>query len=73
MPVLGYYDPKRPLTLATDASPYGIGAVLSHSMPDGTEKPIAYTSWSLNKVGRRYSQLDKEALSVKFGVQRFHQ
>ena len=73
VPVLGHYNPEKPLTLATDASPYGIGAVLSHSTPDGTEKPIAYASRSLNKVERRYSQLDKEALSVKFGVQRFHQ
>ena len=60
VPVLGHYDPEKPLTLATDASPYVIGAVLSHSMPDGIEKPIAYAFQSLNKVKRRYSQLDKE-------------
>ncbi len=67
-PVLEYYDPKKPLTLATDASPYGVGGVLSHVMKDGTEKPIAYASRTLNEVEKRYSQLDKEALSIKFGV-----
>ena len=73
VPILGHYNPEKPLTLATDTLPYGIGAVLSHSMPDRAEKPMAYASRSQNKVERYYSQLDKEALSVKFGVQQFHQ
>ena len=72
-PVLVHYDPTRQLTIATDASPYAVGAVLSHIEDDGTEKPIAYTSRTLNVVEKRYSQLDKEALVIQFGVKRFHQ
>ena len=32
--VLAYYDPKLPLRLVGDASSCGIGAVISHILPD---------------------------------------
>lgn len=69
--VLIKYDPELPLRLATDASPYGIGAVLSHVTKTGEERPIAYASRTLNKAEQNYSQLDKEALSITWGVKKF--
>ena len=70
--LLVHFDPAKPLILACDASQYGIGAVLSHKMDDGHERPIAYVSRTLNPAEKRYSQLDKEALAIVSGVKKFH-
>ncbi|XP_043266601.1 uncharacterized protein K02A2.6-like [Venturia canescens] len=71
--VLVHYNPELPIKLTCDASPVGLGAVLSHVFPNGVERPIAFASRSLSKAERNYSQLDKEALSLIFGVKKFHQ
>lgn len=71
--VLVHYNPNLPLCLAADASAYGVGAVISHICADGEEHPIAYASRTLTPSERKYSQLEKEALSLVYGVQKFHQ
>ncbi|XP_033725336.1 uncharacterized protein K02A2.6-like [Pecten maximus] len=70
--VLTHYDPTLPLRVASNASPKGLGAVLSHVMADGSERPIAYASRSLNEAERNYAQIDKEALGIVWAVKRFH-
>lgn len=70
---LVHFRVDLPLILATDASAYGVGAVLLHRFADGSEKPIAHASKTLNDAQRAYSQVEKEALSIVFGVHKFHQ
>lgn len=69
---LVHYDLNKPLILTCDSSEYGVGAVLSHVMEDGKESPVAMSSRTLSSTERRYSQLDKEATAILFGIQKFH-
>ena len=69
--VLVHFDPNLEICLACDASDYGIGAVLSHRMSDGYEKPIGFVSHTLSEAEKKYSQIEKEALACVVGVQRF--
>ena len=70
--VLVHFDRKLPVILETDASQYGVGAVISHRFPNGDERPIAYASRSLNQAEKNYSQIHKEALAIIFGITKFY-
>ena len=72
--LLVQYNPELPLLIDCDASPHGLGAVLSHRFPDGVEKSICYTSRTLAQAETKYSQVEKEGLAVihVFGLKRFH-
>ena len=70
--VLTLYNQNLPLKLDTDASSTGLGAVLSHITPDGTERPIEYISRTLTAAEKNYSQIDKEATAIVWAVKRFH-
>ena len=68
-----HFDPTLPVGISCDASDVGIGAVLFHRYPDGSERPISNVSKTLTPAQRRYSQVHKEALAVIFGLKKFHQ
>lgn len=69
--LLELYDPDKPIVIATDASPYGVGAILSH-LVNGVEKPVLFVSSTLSPAERNYSQLHREALAIVFGIKKFH-
>jgi len=41
-------------------------------MEDGTERPIAIGSRTLSKAETNYAHLEKEALTIIFGIWKFH-
>jgi len=67
-----HYDPGLPVELSVDASPCGLGTVIMYVYPNGTRRPVAYTSRTLNEREKRYGQIDKEALAIMFGLNRFY-
>ncbi len=54
-----HFDPNLEIVLACDASAYGIRAVLSHKLPDGTEKPVGFVSRTLTDTEKKYSQIER--------------
>lgn len=59
--LLVHYDNKKPLVLVCDASPCELGAASSTVLKDGSEKPIAFTSWTLTM---NYSQIKKQEKKI---------
>jgi len=70
-PILRLTDPEKTFVLRTDASDYGIGAVLMQEH-EGKLFPICYTSKKLSDAELNYSTLEKECLAVVWGIKRFH-
>lgn len=69
--ILEIYDPKKEIIISTDASPYGVGAVMSHII-NGEEKPIMFISSTLSPAEKNYSQVHREGLAIMFAVKKFH-
>ena len=67
-PVLADFDPGKEVVVQVDSSKDGIGAVL---LQDG--RPVEYASRSLTASERNCAQIEKEALSVLYGLKRFDQ
>ena len=75
-PCLKFYDPNLPTRLKPDASQDGLGALLeqNHRSSEGDRWfPIAYASRALLPYEKNYAQIEKETLSIVFGVERFHE
>ena len=66
-PVLRYYDPKKPVTLQTDASGGGLGAVLLQE-----QHPVYFASKALTDAEKGYVAIELEALAIAWAMEKFH-
>jgi RNase H-like domain found in reverse transcriptase/Integrase zinc binding domain len=67
----GYYSLKDKTVLYTDASPFGLGAVLVQVNSEGAERVISFASKSLTPTEQNYPHPQREALGVVWGVEHF--
>ena len=70
--VMSYYNPNAETNVVVDASPFGVGSILMQKQSNGDFRPVAYASRTLSPVERRYSQTEREALGVYWGIRRFN-
>ena len=68
--ILALFDVQKESKISTDASAYGLGAVLLQRT-DSDWKPVAYASRSLFETECRYAQIEKEALAITWACEKF--
>src|SRR3954447_16006729 len=69
-PILKRPDLKQPFILYTDASAFGLGAILSQKQ-EGKEVVIAYASHGTNPAQRNYGATQLELLAVVWALKHF--
>lgn len=64
-----YFDPSEETQLVTDASPYGLGAVLIQ-IKHGIPRPVSCISKSLAVHEQKYCQTEKECLAIIWAMEK---
>ena len=67
--VLGYFETGQDTKLLVDTGPNGIGLVLMQKKPKGW-KAIECVSRGVTEVEKRYPQIDREALAIRWACER---
>jgi len=67
---LSFFKSNAETILTVDASPFGLGAVLSQKQ-NGVERIISYGSRTLSNVERRYAQTEREGLAIVWACEYF--
>ena len=69
-PILSHYRVGDQLILYTDASGFGLGAILNQEQ-DGHERTLQYASATLNKHQENYSVTQREMLGIVWACRKF--
>lgn len=68
---LSFFDPNKETRLTVDASPVGLGAVLSQRSGEEKEEIVMFGSKTLSGPEKRYCQTEKEALAIVWAIEHF--
>ena len=72
-PVMAYFDTNKETIITVDDSPVGISGILAQEgLGNDDCRIVAYASRAHSSVEKRYSQTEKELLSVVWDVEHFH-
>ncbi|PFX34758.1 Retrovirus-related Pol polyprotein [Stylophora pistillata] len=67
--VMAYFDPRRKTKLKTNAGPGEMAVTMKQLDPEAKRwQPVAYRSRAFTDTESRYSQLEKEAKAVEWGI-----
>ena len=71
---VGIFQPSLETALLADASPTGIGAILTQkeNSTNAIPRVICYSSRTLSEMEKRYSQIEREALAIMWGCEKYH-
>lgn len=67
-PTLAVFDRDLPITIYSDASGSGIGAVLKQTQANGVEKPVAYFSKKLDEYQKKKKAIYIESMAIREAV-----
>ena len=67
VPILAYYNPKKPTVLQTDASCKELGACLLQN-----QKPVFFASRALSETQKGYVAIELESLAATWVMEKFH-
>lgn len=67
-----HYNPTAQTKIIVDASPVGLGAILTQKQHSDTLRPMCYGSRSLTDAEQLYSQTEREALVLLWACVHYH-
>ena len=72
VPVLGQFDPAKPVTIETDTSDFVIGVILSQRDGENCLHPVAFHSRKFQPAEINYEIYDKELLAIVDAFKHWH-